>query len=56
MTLKRFHLLPLCSGCSHAHDIAAEQKHELQEQHIVSGQDLDLHLKNFQNDFEKKRN
>ena len=53
MTLKLFHLLTLCGGCSHAHDIAAEQKHELQEQHIVSGQDLDLHLKNFQNDFSK---
>ena len=36
-----------------AHDIEAEQKHELQEQHFVNGQGLDLHLKNFQNDFAK---
>ena len=50
MTLKLFCLLTLCGGCSHAHDIAAGQKHELQEQHFVSDQGLDLHLKNFQND------
>ena len=56
MTLKLFHLLTLCGGCSHAHDIGAEQKHESQGQHIVSGQGLDLHLKTFQSDFAKKRN
>ena len=40
---------------AHAHDIEAGQKHELQEQHIVNGQGLDLHLKNFQNDFAKNK-
>ena len=50
-----FCLLTLCGSCSHAHDIAAGQKHELQEQHFVSDQGLDLHLKNFQNDFAKNK-
>ena len=54
MTLKLFHLLTLCGGFSHAHDIAAGQKHKLNEQHFVSGQGLNLHLKNFQNDSAKK--
>ena len=31
---------------AHAHDIEAGQKHQLQEQHFVNGQGLDLHLKN----------
>ena len=30
---------------AHAHDIEAGQKHQLQEQHFVNGQGLDLHLK-----------
>ena len=55
MTLKLFHLLTLCCGCSHAYDNGTEQKH-VQEHHIVSGQGLDLHLKDFQNGFAKKRN
>ena len=41
---------------AHAHDIEAGYKHQLQEQHFVNGQGLDLHLKNFENDFEKKQN
>ena len=40
---------------ANAHDIEAGQKHELQEQHFVNGQGLDLHLKNFQNDFAKNK-
>ena len=40
---------------AHAHDTEAVQKHELQEQHFVNGQCLDLHLKNFQNDFGKNK-
>ena len=56
MTLKLFRLLTLCGGFSHAHDIAAGQKHKLNEQHFVSCQGLDLHLKDFQNDSAKKQN
>ena len=39
---------------AHVHDIEAEQKHELQGQHFVNGQGLDLYLTKFQNDFAKK--
>ena len=38
---------------AHAHDI--EAGHELQKQHFVNGQGLDLYLKKFQNDFAKKK-
>ena len=31
------------------------KKHESREQHFVNGQGLDLHLKNFQNDFAKNK-
>ena len=48
-------LLTLCGGCSHARDIAEGKKHELQEQHFVRDQGLDLHLKNFQNDSAKNK-
>ena len=44
-----------CEVAGHAHDIEAGQKHELQEQHFVNGQGLDLHFKNFQNDFAKNK-
>ena len=42
---------------AHAHDIDHEagQKHQLQEQHFVNGQGLDLHMKNFENDFAKNK-
>ena len=40
---------------AHAHDIQAGQKHQLQEQHFVNGQGLDLHLKNFENDSAKNK-
>ena len=50
-----FRLLTLCGGCGHAHDMAAGQRYELQEQDFVSGQGLDLYLKNFQNDFAKTK-
>ena len=40
---------------AHAHDIEAGQKHELQEQHFVNSQGLDLSLKQFQNDFAKNK-
>ena len=39
-----------------AQDIKAGHKHQLQEQHFVNGQGLDLHLKKFENDFAKKQN
>ena len=41
---------------AHAHDIEAGQEHELPEQHFVNCQGIDLHLKNFQNDFAKNKN
>ena len=37
------------------HDIEAGQTHELQEQHFVNGEGLDLHLKSFQYDFAKNK-
>ena len=40
---------------AHAHDIGAGQKHELQGQHFVNGQGLDLYLKKLQNDFAKNK-
>ena len=40
---------------AHAYDIETGQKHELQEQRFVNGQDLHLYLKNFQNDFAEKK-
>ena len=39
----------------HALDIEAGQKHELQEQDFANGQNLDLYLKKFQNDFAKNK-
>ena len=40
---------------AHAHDIEAGQKHELQKQHFVNGQGLDLHWKNVQSDLAKNK-
>ena len=39
----------------HEHDIEAAQKPELQKQHFINDQGLDLHLKKFQNDFAKNK-
>ena len=44
-----------CVGAALVRDIEAWQKHELQEQHFVNGQGLDLYLKKFENDFAKNK-
>ena len=40
---------------ANVHGIEAGQKHELQQQHFVNGEGLDLHLEKFENDFAKNK-
>ena len=47
--------LLICVVAAHAHDIEAGHKYELQGQHFVNDQALDLYLKKLQNDFARKK-